>query len=78
MMKANGRKYNLVKYEKPKGDYMVLESLSQEKNTSRIIHIIKPSRALASHQVKRSTCAGVLMTSAGTVAVMKLQLITSV
>ena len=43
MMKANGKTYNLVKYEKPKGDYMVLESLSQEKNTSRIIHVIKPS-----------------------------------
>ena len=28
MMKADGRKYNLVKYEKPDGNYMVLESLS--------------------------------------------------
>lgn len=36
-------KYNLVQYEKPTGDYLVLESLSQEKNTSRIIHIIKPT-----------------------------------
>lgn len=35
--------YNLVKYEKPQGDYMVLESLSQEKNNSRIIHIISPT-----------------------------------
>ena len=44
MMKAgNMRNYNLVKYDKPQGDYMVLESLSQEKNTSRIIHIIRPS-----------------------------------
>lgn len=43
MMKAEGRIYNLVKYDKPQGDYMVLESLSQEKNTSRIIHIIRPS-----------------------------------
>ena len=43
MMKAEGHSYNLVKYEKPQGDYMVLESLSQEKNTSRIIHIIRPS-----------------------------------
>jgi len=33
----------LVKYEKPEGNYMVLESLSQEKNNSRIIHIIRPS-----------------------------------
>ena len=43
MMKCNGKNFNLVKYEKPQGDYMVLESLSQEKNTSRIIHIIRPS-----------------------------------
>ena len=42
-MKNKDTMYNLVKYERPTGDYMVLESLSQEKNTSRIIHIIKPS-----------------------------------
>merc|ERR1712195_370619 len=34
---------NLVQYEKPEGNYLVLESLNQEKNTSRIIHIIRPS-----------------------------------
>lgn len=34
---------NLVQYEKPEGNYLVLESLNQEKNTSRIIHIISPS-----------------------------------
>ena len=43
MMKAGPQNYNLVKYDKPQGDYMVLESLSQEKNTSRIIHIIRPA-----------------------------------
>ena len=42
-MKAEGRNFNLVKYEKPEGNYMVLESLSQEKNNSRIIHIIRPA-----------------------------------
>ena len=42
-MKNKDTMYNLVKYDRPSGDYMVLESLSQEKNTSRIIHIIKPS-----------------------------------
>jgi len=42
-MKAKGNIYNLVKYDKPQGDFMVLESLSQEKNTSRIIHIIRPT-----------------------------------
>lgn len=41
--KAQNKKYNLVEYEKPTGDYVVLESLSHEKNSSRIIHIIKPT-----------------------------------
>ena len=44
MIKANGYKYKLVEYEEQSGDYMVLESLNQEKNTSRIIHIIRPSQ----------------------------------
>ena len=43
MIKTNGYKYKLVEYEEQTGDYMVLESLNQEKNTSRIIHIIRPS-----------------------------------
>ena len=42
-MKAGNLNFNLVKYDKPEGDYMALESLSQEKNNSRIIHIIRPS-----------------------------------
>ena len=41
--KAKDKHYNLVEYEKPTGDFMVIESLSHDKNTSRIIHIIKPS-----------------------------------
>jgi hypothetical protein len=43
MFKAGGRTYNLVQYQKPVGDYLVLESLSQEKNNNRIIYIIRPS-----------------------------------
>lgn len=43
MMKAQQYKFNLVQYEKQTGDFMVLESLNQEKNTSRIIHIIRPT-----------------------------------
>jgi hypothetical protein len=43
MVKAAGRTYNLVQYQKPVGDYLVLESLSQEKNNSRIIYVIRPS-----------------------------------
>lgn len=43
MIKANGEKLNLVEYERPpKSSYLILESLNSEKNTSRIIHIIKP------------------------------------
>ena len=41
--KNGSRTYNLVDYEKPEGNFLVLESLNQEKNTSRIIHIIRPS-----------------------------------
>jgi hypothetical protein len=43
MIKNGIYKYKLVEYEKQTGDYMVLESLNQEKNTSRIIHIIRPT-----------------------------------
>ncbi len=42
MIKSQGKTYSLVEYERPTGNYLVLESLNQEKNTSRIIHIIKP------------------------------------
>ena len=42
MVKSEGKIFNLVDYERPEGDYLVLESLNQEKNTSRIIHIIRP------------------------------------
>lgn len=45
MIKAGPSKFKLVEYEKQTGDYMVLESLNQEKNTSRIIHIIRPTPA---------------------------------
>lgn len=41
--KAKNKKYNLVEYEKPTGDFLILESLSHEKNNSRIIHVIKPT-----------------------------------
>ena len=43
MIRSEGKTYNLVDYSRPEGDYLVLESLNQEKNTSRIIHIIRPS-----------------------------------
>lgn len=42
-IRTHGKTYNLVEYEKPDGDFLALESLNQEKNTSRIIHIIKPN-----------------------------------
>jgi hypothetical protein len=43
MIKHGPHKYKLVEYEQQTGDYMVLESLNQEKNTSRIVHIIRPT-----------------------------------
>lgn len=51
--KAQNKKYNLVEYEKPTGDYLVLESLSHEKNSSRIIHIIKPTALKAEFKLGR-------------------------
>lgn len=44
IIRSDGRTYNLVDYERPTENYLVLESLNQEKNTSRIIHIIKPNQ----------------------------------
>lgn len=41
--KHHEKYYNIAEYEKPDGDYLVLESLEQEKNASRIVHVIKPS-----------------------------------
>ena len=43
VIRTHGRTYNLVEYERPEGDFLALESLNQEKNTSRIIHIIRPN-----------------------------------
>lgn len=43
MIKSNGKNYHLVDYERPTTSYLVLESLNQEKNTSRIVHVIKPN-----------------------------------
>jgi len=42
-IKARNINYSTVEYERPEGNFLVLESLEQEKNESRIIHIIKPS-----------------------------------
>jgi RING-variant domain/FHA domain len=42
-IRTHGKTYNLVEYEKPDDDFLALESLNQEKNTSRIIHIIRPN-----------------------------------
>ena len=42
VFKANGRKYSLIDIQKPNSDYIMLESLTLEKSTSRIIQILKP------------------------------------
>lgn len=44
-MKIKGVLHDLVNYQKPQGNFIVLQSLEQEKNTSRIIHVIKPTPA---------------------------------
>jgi len=51
--KSGYRTYNLVDYERPEGNFLVLESLNQEKNTSRIIHIIRPSESKNSFKFGR-------------------------
>ena len=38
--KAGGHKYSLVEITKPPGNYIVLEALNLEKNTTRMIHIM--------------------------------------
>ena len=43
VLRTENKTYNLVDYERPDGDFLVLESLNQEKNTSRIIHVIRPN-----------------------------------
>ena len=43
VFKAGGKKYHLIDLQKPKsGDYLILESLSLESNTSRMVHVINP------------------------------------
>jgi hypothetical protein len=39
-VKAHGQVFSLVEYEKPDGDYMMLESLYHDKNTSRIVYVL--------------------------------------
>ncbi len=53
VIRSEGKTYNLVDYERPEGDFLVLESLNQEKNTSRIIHIIIPNNKKDSFKLGR-------------------------
>jgi hypothetical protein len=52
-IKAQGKTYNLAEYKKPQGDYMILESLYSEKNSSRIIHVLTPQGSLCNFKVGR-------------------------
>ena len=43
MFKSNGRRYKLVDVEIPtEGNFLWLESLTFEKNSSRMVHVVKP------------------------------------
>ena len=42
VFKANQRKYSLIDLPRPKDDYIVLESLSLEKSTSRMVQVLMP------------------------------------
>jgi hypothetical protein len=45
IFKSNGRKYRLVDVDVPEGDkkFLWLESLTFEKNSSRMVHLIMPN-----------------------------------
>ena len=43
MIRSGTKRYRLVEYEEPKGNYIILESLNQQKSTQRMIYIIKPA-----------------------------------
>jgi hypothetical protein len=44
--KAQGYKYDIIEIERPKSNYLVVESLNLEKNTTRMIHILKTDSLL--------------------------------
>jgi len=41
-VRSNGKTYRLADFEKPKGDYLVMESLYADRGTSRVIHVLTP------------------------------------
>ena len=53
VFKAAGKKYYLIDIAKPKSDYIILESLTLEKNTSRMVHIITPTLQMRSFKLGR-------------------------
>lgn len=67
VFKAAGKKYKLIEIpvqnarannllghnNRPTGDYLVLESLTLEKNTSRIVHMITPTTSVRSIRLGR-------------------------
>ena len=42
-----------MKYEKPKGNFLMLESLYSEKHTSRSIYVIRPDASKTSFMLGR-------------------------
>ena len=60
MFKAGGEKYHLIDLDKPKGgNYLILESLSLESNTSRMVHVITPDRINNVFKMGRGHEAGI-------------------
>lgn len=55
VFKSNGRKYRLVDVEVPEGDkkFLWLESLTFEKNSSRMVHLIMPDEEHANFKLGR-------------------------
>jgi pSer/pThr/pTyr-binding forkhead associated (FHA) protein len=53
VFKANNHKYSLIDIKKPASDYLILESLTLEKNTSRMVHLISPNSHIRSFRLGR-------------------------
>jgi pSer/pThr/pTyr-binding forkhead associated (FHA) protein len=51
--KGKNKRFDLAQPKKPSGDFMILESLEQEKNNSRIIHVIKPGDSKSLFKIGR-------------------------
>lgn len=53
LFKSKGKYYPLVDFERPEGNYIILESLTMDKNSSRMIHVIRANEDKNSFKMGR-------------------------